>query len=371
MDKAVLIAAASGRALAASARRGGYAPLVADFFGDEDTAAAAEAHIRLDQGLAHGMSSALIIAALERLASPREPAGIVCGTGFEDRPELLADIAQRWTLFGNGPAVVARTKDPLAFAKLCDESGVGHPDTSLAPPPDPANWLAKRQGGAGGRHIRNAADSDAVSRAFYFQRRVEGLPVSALFLADGHRATVLGFSAQWSAPTPSQPFRYGGAAQPAVVDTETADAMTEAVQRLTPTVQLRGLNSADFLVRGRDLDLLEINPRPGATLDIFEPSDGSLFAMHISACQGMLPAKRPRYGQARASAIVYADRNISAFPVLDWPPWTADRPAVGTSVDNGDPLCTVFACAATATSARERAAQRGAAILASTSGSLP
>ena len=102
----VLIAAASGRALAASARRGGYAPLVADFFGDQDTAALAQAHIRLDQGLARGMSG--VLAALESLAMQQAPAGIVCGTGFEDRPALLGDIAQRWTLFGNSPDVVAR-----------------------------------------------------------------------------------------------------------------------------------------------------------------------------------------------------------------------------------------------------------------------
>jgi uncharacterized protein len=367
---AVLIAAASGRALAASARRGGYAPLVADFFGDEDTAAAAEAHIRLDQGLIHGMRSDLVIAALERLAGPREPVGIVCGTGFEDRPELLADIARRWTLFGNLPAAVTRTKDPLAFAELCDDCDIAHPDTSRARPPDPANWLVKRQGGAGGRHIRDAT-YEAAGRTFYFQRRVEGLPVSAIFLADGHRAMVLGFSAQWSSPTPSQPFRYGGAARPAVVDAETAHAMTEAVRRLTPMVPLLGLNSADFLVRGCDFDLLEVNPRPGATLDIFEPSDGSLFAMHIAACQGILPAARPSYQQARASAIVYADRNISKVPMLDWPPWTADRPAIGTSIDNGDPLCTVFACAATAATARERATQRGAVILAGARGGPP
>ena len=182
---------------------------------------------------------------------------------------------------------------------------------------------------------------------------------------------ILGFSTQWSAPTASQPFRYGGAAQPAEIDAETADAMTQAVQRLTQMMQLRGLNSADFLVRGRDFDLLEINPRPGATLDIFEPNDGSLFAMHISACRGMLPAARPSYEQARASAIIYADRNIPVFPAFDWPSWTTDRPAAGTAVDNGDPLCTVYACAATATSARERAAQRGAAILAGASGGLP
>ena len=365
---AVLIAAASGRALAASARRGGYAPLVADFFGDEDTATAAEAYIRLDHGLSDGMRYDRVITALERLATPREPAGIVCGTGFEDRPELLSDIARRWTLFGNNPAAVARTKEPLAFAELCHECGVAHPDTSLTRPPDPTHWLAKRPGGAGGRHIRDAADSECTGGSFYFQRRVQGSPVSALFLADGRRTMVLGFSAQWSAPTSSQPFRYGGAVQPAVLEPETAAAMIEAVQRLGAMVPLLGLNSADFLVSGDVFTLLEINPRPGATLDIFEPAEGSLFAMHVSACQGALPATPPSYERARAAAIVYADRSIPEFPALDWPPWTADRPVVGTAVDDGGPLCTVFAEAATITAARQLAAQRGAAILAIASG---
>src|SRR5215813_3574568 len=107
----VLIAAASGRALAASARRGGYVPLVADFFGDQDTIAVARAHVRLCGGLAHGMRSDGVLDALESLATNEEPAGIVCGTGFEDRPEVLGNIARRWKLWGNPSDVVARTKD--------------------------------------------------------------------------------------------------------------------------------------------------------------------------------------------------------------------------------------------------------------------
>jgi predicted ATP-grasp superfamily ATP-dependent carboligase len=362
----VLIAAASGRALAASARRGGYAPLVADFFGDQDTAAAAHAHIRLDQGLTRGMSSNGVVDALESLASVRAPAGIVCGAGFEDRPEMLAHIARRWKLFGNGPDVVARAKDPLAFSKLCRDSGIRHPETSLARPSDATGWLTKRKGGAGGRHIRMAIDSDGTDGAFYFQRRVIGTPVSALILADGRRSMVLGFSAQWSSPTPRHPFRYGGAVQPAVLASETADAMIDAVQRLVPMLPLIGLNSADFLVSGRDFQLLEINPRPGATLDIFEPNHGSIFAMHIAACEGVLPAMPPTFEQARASAIVHAEGDIAAVPAFHWPAWTADRPGVGTRVHQGDPLCTVFASAATATNARELAEQRVAMILAIT-----
>jgi predicted ATP-grasp superfamily ATP-dependent carboligase len=363
---AVLIAAASGRALAASARRGGYAPLVVDLFGDQDTVAAAHAHIRLPAGLARGMCSSDVLEALERLATLREPAGIVCGTGFEDRPELLVAIAQRWRLFGNAADVIARVKDPVAFANLCRDCDIPHPEISLARPADPTGWLAKRRGGAGGRHIQAASHSDTAGGTFYFQRRVEGRPVSALVLADGHRAVVLGFSAQWSSPAPHRPFRYGGAVQPAAIDRATAKAMIEAVQQLVPTTSLVGLNSADFLVSESGIQLLEINPRPGATLDIFEPSDASIFATHIAACEGILPAGAPSYEQARASAIVYAQREVAALPVLGWPPWTADRPGVGTCIAEGDPLCTVLACAASATGARALAQRRAAMILAGT-----
>jgi predicted ATP-grasp superfamily ATP-dependent carboligase len=370
---AVLIVAASGRALAASARRGGFVPLVADFFGDQDTLAVATAHVRLCDGLERGMCSDNVLPALESLAALQEPTGIVYGTGFEDRPELISCIRRRWKLLGNPPEVIARAKDPLGLSKLCQGNGIAHPDISLSPPSGPNNWLRKRRGGAGGQHVHAAVnDGDARDGTFYYQRRVGGTPTSALFLADENRALVLGFSVQWSSPTPEQPFRYGGAVQPASLAHAAIEAMTETVQKLAAGLSLVGLNSADFLVDERGgIQFLEINPRPGATLDIFEPTDDSLFAMHIAACGGILPPKAPCFERARASAIVYAERDILAFPTLDWPHWAADRPTIGSRIARGDPLCTVFACAARGTDARALAERRIAMILALTIVGIP
>ncbi|MFL5000110.1 MAG: hypothetical protein ACJ8DY_06965, partial [Xanthobacteraceae bacterium] len=73
-----MIAAASGRALAASARRGGFVPLVADFFVDQDTVAAAHACRRLESGLHTGMQAREVLDALNALADGRHPVGIVC-----------------------------------------------------------------------------------------------------------------------------------------------------------------------------------------------------------------------------------------------------------------------------------------------------
>jgi len=373
MDSAthVLIAAVSGRALAASARRGGYVPLVTDFFGDEDTLALAHAHVRLDAGLARGMEADELLDALAALAAPRQPAGTVCGTGFEDRPELLARVAQRWRLLGNSPDTVARVKDPRAFAALCHACDVPHPATSTTAPADPSGWLAKRRGGAGGTHVTMAADGKTDAKPSYFQRRVVGTPVSALVLAAGGRAMVLGFSAQWSAPLPDRPFRYGGAVRPAALAPAMADALTDAVQRLVSAVPLIGLNSFDFLVDGGAFWLLEINPRPGATLDIFEPAGTSLFALHMAATRGVLPARPPMLSGAAAMAIAYAPHDIHVIPAMDWPEWTADRQTAGTTVKAGEPVCTVLASAHDADAAKDLVDRRTAAILAAVAARLP
>src|SRR4051812_8212268 len=154
-SKTVVIVAASGRALAASARRAGCVPLVIDWFGDEDTLAHAEAHARVD-GLAHGFTRDALDAALAKVIGTREPCGVMFGTGFEDRPELIAHVQQRLPIMGNAVATIAALKDPQSFASLCRDCGIEHPEIALTRPADPQGWLAKRYGGAGGSHIRAA-----------------------------------------------------------------------------------------------------------------------------------------------------------------------------------------------------------------------
>jgi predicted ATP-grasp superfamily ATP-dependent carboligase len=359
-SRTVVIVAASGRALAASARRAGYAPLIVDWFGDADTLAYAEAHARVD-GLAHGFKRASLDAALAKVIGEREPCGLVCGTGFEDRPALMDHMAQLLPIPGNVAATIAALKDPQAFASLCRDCGIAHPEVTFTRPVDAQGWLAKRIGGAGGSHIRIATEHTA-RRGYYHQRAVAGVAISAQFLADGTRALVVGFSEQWAAPTERQPFRYGGAARPAHLAQETADALADAVQRIAAASRLAGLNSADFLVGEHGFWLLEVNPRPSATLDIFEPPGGSLFALHMSACDGALHSQALHLTGAGATAIVYAERDTT-IPPLVWPEWTADRPHAGTAVKTGEPLCTVLAFAATATEARQLVENRRASVL--------
>jgi predicted ATP-grasp superfamily ATP-dependent carboligase len=339
--------------------------LVADLFGDEDMRAVARISVKTGGDLAAGFDEADLLESLKRLAGGRDCEGLVYGAGFEDRPSLLARLAQHWLLIGNDAATVERAKDPFALALLCSRLSIPHPEVRASSPADAQGWLRKRVGGSGGAHVRSATRQPPVGRdQSYYQRRVTGTAVSALILANGKESLPIGFSAQWTDPTADQPARYGGAVRPAGIGRRLEAKLGRTACSLATALGLRGLNSVDYLVGGEEeFWLIEVNPRPGATLDLFDSSTAPLFALHAEACRGGLPPSVPHPKGGAAAAIVYATQPLPEMPGLDWPQWCADLQAEGSCLRDGDPICTVRARAASSARARTLVEKRRLAVL--------
>lgn len=360
----ILIAAFSGRALAQSARRAGYVPLVADAFGDTDTIAAAGAVRIVGDAMRTGFRAKPLIAALDALVANADtkPIGLVLGSGLEDKLRLVDILDRRYTLLGCTPEAMRHCKDPRVFFPVLDELGIAHPETRTAPPDNCSGWITKRIGGSGGRHIRDCSHSARVKPRRYFQKRIEGMRISVSALI-AHDGIATSFSRQWTSPSQQMPFRYGGAVSLQESDAPEAPAMLSAVEKLARAFDLKGLASFDFIVDGGHAYLLEINPRPGATLDVFDDAQGSLFKAHVEASRGQpLDRRGGDLDVSRAAAILHAHRGAITLGNYDWPEWSADRGATGTFVPAGAPLATVFADAATPDAAVARARSRLAAL---------
>jgi uncharacterized protein len=349
----VLIAALSGRGLAASARRAGYLPLVADAFGDSDTAELATDARCVTDAARIGFRAKPVFAALGELeaAASSPPIGLVLGSGFEDRPKLIAALSRRYRLIGNGAETIARAKNPAGFFALLDTLGIAHPATQLAPPSDIGGWLSKRVGGSGGTHVIDAAGAERSPRRYY-QRRVDGVPHSVLAVATKDGVHIVGISRQWTVGQGPRPFRYGGAIGPVQLPPAVDASMRNAAEAVCAALGLVGLVAFDFLLVGNAPILVEVNPRPGATLDVFDDAGGALFRAHVDACGGK-PPRLPAPRGARAAAILYADRGPLTIDAVRWPEWSADRPAPGTRVPRYRPIVTVFAAAKAAETAFE------------------
>ncbi len=349
----LLIAAISGRALAAAARRAGYRPLVADLFRDIDTVALAERAAKLPGSLHDGIATDALIPALKELAGNDQPAALVLGSGFERRPEMVGRLAEHFSVAGCGGEAIRTVKDPDMLAGACAELGIPHPALSWKAPPDPQNWVMKTGGAAGGSHIGRAGNGNwRAAPGRYFQRFMVGESVSALFIGAGHGTRIVGFSRQWVSRAPDAPYRYGGAVRLRRFKRDTAERIGGWLRALSCRCNLVGLCSADFIRSGDDYTLLEINPRPGATLDIFDGIDAPLMRAHLDASAGR-PFALPRFRDAMASMIAYTPAPIASFPQFAWPDWVADRQPPGTQLAAGDPVCTLFARGASAAATRK------------------
>ena len=347
-DETVLIAAFSARALAASARRAGYRPLVVDCFGDLDTAALAEASRCLPARVQVGFTARPLIAALESLVAdaPSPPIGLVLGGGFECNPRLVAKLAERFMLIGNDAETIWRAKNPQQFFQVLDDLGVPHPETRLDAPDVSDGWLMKRIGGSGGLHIHACPAKPRPDKRRYYQRIAGGHAVSLLGLVSD-KSAAFASSRQWTDPLPRRPYRYGGAVGAWPLDEDLEARLIEMSLAVSEALSLKGIVSFDYLVDDGEPSLLEVNPRPGATLDVFDDAAGTLFKAHIEAARGGDPAAllstdwHPPI--ARAAAFLYADRGAFTVPAIDWPDWAADRPRPGSAISARQPLATVLA----------------------------
>lgn len=352
--------------MALAAARAGYRAAVIDLFGDVDTRRLAAESVVVPGDLGLGFDADALIAAAESLSlAAEEAAGLVYGSGLEARPELLERLARGRRLWGNRPDVLRAIKDPGTFFALLDRLSLPHPEIRTEPPVEKAGWLVKGVGGAGGGHIRSAGGGMPLSAGQYYQRRVPGRPISCLFLADGRMAELLGWSEQWPSPDPDHPFRFGGAVQPARLPPAVAQPIAAALSPLVAQTGLVGLNSIDLMVdEGGAFHLLEINPRPGASLDVFDgEGPQALFGRHVAACEGQLTAGWRPPQRASAMSVVYADGLLRVPRDISYPVWLADRPAPGAEIEPGAPVCTVMAVAADPGAARDLALARSRQVL--------
>jgi len=375
----VILAGISVRAPAQSAWRTGYAVYAVDAFGDRDLAACARATLGLVRDLTAPYSARA--AAEAALRWNRPVAGVAYGSGFENHPEAVAMLARGRPLWGNGPDVLSRVRDPLRLGRVVRQLGFPALAVRASPPALPTQaWLRKPRRSGGGQGIA-IWEGGPVPRDQVLQERIEGVPGSVSFMADGRRAAVLGLSEQLVGDPVfgAAGYRYCGSLiapdGPALFDRQETvwSGAAALASALTAEFGLVGLNGLDFIARDGVPYALEVNPRYSASMELFERAGGPpLFGAHVAACRGELGAttgvrfsSRPG---ALGKAIVFARGDVT-IPQQVSDDWLADAavadvPHPGERVGRGHPICTIFAQAADPASCRRALAGKAAGIYA-------
>ena len=369
--ESLLLVATSARALAESAVRGGFRVRSLDGFCDQDTLALGPCTRLplLSHGGGLGLDPAALRTELRGLAGCAPDLGLVYGSGLESAPQGLSDLPSGVRLLGNDPALLSRLGDPVRFLQLLDGLAIPHPHSRLTTPHarDPARWLVKVCGGSGGQGVREWRPAQPLPASpHYFQRFQSGTPMSLLFVADGVGCEVVGWSRLLvTGEEPGSAFLYGGAIGPATPAARPRREVTAWARALTRELGLRGLSNLDFILSDRRAWLLELNPRPSATISLHEARYATgLMQRHVSAClEGPRPMAAQRAAGVLGQRVLYAPADLTVPADLGWPDWCRDRPAAGARIRRGEPVCTLLADGPNAVRVEALLADRGASLL--------
>ena len=341
LPKKLLVVSCSARMLAQSAARAGIQVVALDHYADADTRgfSAHAQPIPFHEGAFE--PEALLDAACK--LAPGKDFPLIYGSGLDSQPELLETLARSHEVIGNSSAMQRLFRSPRSFFELLRQCGIPHPEISYHRPKNEQDWLIKSGCSEGGKRVRSAAQ-DQPGPGDYYQRWVSGRTCSALFLADGHTAKIIGFNTLWSTGFPLRPFLFAGAMSHVSLSEAQRQQLRDHIEALVKVSEIRGLNSLDFIVNHRnELKVLEVNARPSATMSLYDQDtpDG-LLAAHIRACRGELSVSLAT-SKVRAFHVCFAPTRVVSMPIADWPPWCADLPVAGSIVEPGQPLCTILA----------------------------
>lgn len=339
----VLVVAVSARMLAELAVADGYEVIALDHFGDVDLRAVAPGWTARNSG------------ALAALAADVEADAVVYGAGFENRPDLVAQLADGRELLGTPPERLADVRDPWSVGAAARAAGARFPDIRAGGSSDRGPWLRKPLRGGGGRGVRRWKGG-AVRPTEILQRHVRGLSCSAVAIGDGRGAVVLGLTEQLHRP---RGFGWmGNVVPPRLPAGELAelDGQLSAVcAEVVASFGVRGAFGVDAVWDGRHAWVLEVNPRPPASLELFGPG---CFEAHVSGARGLGLVTVPAVPGANVKLVLYADRDLRA-PAIGWWPedLVRDIPRAGEEIKRGAPVCTLISAQASVPELAEQGAR--------------
>ena len=401
--KTLIIIGASTRAACQSARRSGFECWCIDQFGDDDLVQnAARVSISRDWPFD------LVDLARQAVNESPDPAILLAG-GPENHVSVVAEFCKLAPLLGCDVSEISRLRDPAWIQNTLAASSLPALAVQMHGMPDPTRtWIRKRFKSSGGIGVRRFEPCETKSQepspiglvaGEFVQEFVEtrnnpgAMELSGLYLVNDESVQFLGLCQQWigEQSAGASGFQYSGSVGPLAYGIQMSDSARHAVSEADGLLSQaravgdslltgngRGLVGIDFVwePRSRSLFCLEVNPRYTASIELYERIYGwPTITWHVDVscgllggtslndalCNPMLATTR-RQATCAAKLIVYATRDSLSPAWRDvtsnasWPSSVeiADRPASGTPLFHGQPVCTLLTTAETPSDCKQR-----------------
>ena len=284
---------------------------------------------------------------------------------LENHPVLVDRIRDTRPLWGVAGKELREVRDPRLVAKTLQRAELPYAtcQTAKDAPPSDGTWLIKPLRSAGGIGVLPWTGVYPTEiKGHYFQSKVEGRSVAAVFVANSKEARLLGVTEQllgesWGA---SSGFQYRGSVGPLTLPPATVAQCHRIGETLCRRFSLSGLFGIDAILTDQHMVVVEINPRFPSSVEIIERAHAwSAIQLHVAACRDQrLPNEpesitNPNKQRYFGKTILYAPRLLKIDQKLHemlmerrgevLRPDIADIPVADSEIQENRPVLTLFA----------------------------
>jgi len=352
-DNATLILiGASVRALAFSCIRAGYHPWCIDLYGDEDLAKNCPT-TRITKSFPNEISDLIKNAPI---------APILYTGGLENHSALLQSLCAERTVLGITGNTLSNLRNTPGFYNLLKSKQINTPAiiTSTKDLNHETSYLCKpknRSGGLGIKPFDPSKQSIVDDADFYIQEFIKGENHSAIFCFTESGFELLGTTIQSSGTQSlhADDFLYSGNMGPVKPCNSELTELQTIGEIISNNYHPLGLLGMDYILNDSKVYPLEINPRYTASMEVLELALGQNFITKHMQAFGIKPIYEnpaPSETALIGKAIYYAPHDvlipkeapwlsIEANPRLFSP--FADIPKIGSAIQKGSPVVTIFA----------------------------
>jgi predicted ATP-grasp superfamily ATP-dependent carboligase len=359
----VLVLGFNARPIAASAKRMRLNVLVVDYWGDVDIHKYADEVLVVSELLKEKSvkkHTVLFLELAQKLVEKNQIDFILVGSGFDDQTHFWEKLNKMAPVIGNNPKTLRKSRDKMKVFSEAKRLGIPSPNSIIVKDVEDAKETTKLMGlpviirpikGGGGHGIHLAKNLGEVEKIFQLlsnqrkimiQEYIKGIDASCSLLSSGRSALAVSVNEQLIGipELGAKDFIYCGNIVPLKAKRQICDKIRVYSEALCESLNLKGSNGIDFVIKKDEPYLMEINPRFQGTLECVEIVTGlNMVESHIKACQGILPEDIPPNKGYAVKKILYAKHDFIMPEITIREAADITRP--GTTIKKGTPVCTI------------------------------
>ena len=223
---------------------------------------------------------------------------IIIGSGFAET--ISKDIISNRNNFGNNFETIKKIKSESFFEEL-QKQKINFPSVSKQPKKN-GKWLIKEYQSFGGTRVKPYKESQYINKKSYLQKFIQGDLISVQFFVEDKNIEVLTICEQVITNSKKGLFLIKSLITKKI-SINLSKKIYSLTKKICKTFSLKGINNLDLILQSNKIFLLEINPRPGLSINILQSTYKNIF-------KNKSPKKKISYNGYHSSTVIYARKEI-------------------------------------------------------------